>query len=119
MSFFRDLTASAAQSHTEVFAEDVGLWNPGDADATPIKAVLRKRKTVSRRDDQGRTQRVTILPIRFPTLTTINHLAKIEIDGEKLSIESVGKLTAHGLMVDLRIGQVEDVSRPGYRGRPS
>ncbi|QDV22923.1 hypothetical protein [Aureliella helgolandensis] len=115
-SRFRGMASSVRASHAHYFAAQVTYHEPGDVSRT-ADAVLKKSKTESRTDDQGRINRVTLRECRFVTLTDIRHDAVITADGMQWSIDRVLEREASGLHVMLQRIQTNEINRPSYRGK--
>ena len=119
-SIFSELAAGAREAHEAYFADaaNVSIAIPGVAQPITTTAVLHKVRTVSRRDDSNRTNRVTVRHARFPKLTSIRHDARVTIGTEVWAIDEVADLQASGLLVQLIRTESHKIGRSGYRGSP-
>jgi hypothetical protein len=118
-SIFSGLAAGARDAHESYFADaaNVSIAIPGVAQPVLTPAILHKVRTVTRRDDSNRTNRVTVRFIRLPKLSTIQHNARVTIGTEVWSVDEVGDLQASGLLVQLIRTETHLAGRPGYRGQ--
>lgn len=117
MSKFGDLAGAARAAHEHYFADSVTLKEPGSASQT-VPAVIGKVETETRTDEQGHQQRVSVRQIRFTTITTVRHDARVTVVGDDWSIDQVLTRTASGLTVRLQRIETHSVSRVNYRGKP-
>ena len=134
---FATLATSARQAHDSLFASDVpiGLLIPGAATPQPATAVLHRVRVITRRDADGRTQRLAIRNARLLGLQDIRHDTLVQIpadtdtdcDAETLpddapqcelwAIDEIQRREASGMTVQLVRTITHHVSRSGYRGR--
>lgn len=126
MSMFAEIAASARESHDSFFGTDSGvsLLIPGAVGPEEVPAVLYSVMSVSRRDENGRTQRVIVREVRFPDRTELRQDALVYISvsesvTEVWAIEQITDRSGGGITAQIIRIEAQNVSRQHYRAAPA